>query len=128
MVQQELLVPLLRPSGFGGDDGPQRAPLLRRPPGQIWNKTQDHGEAGKRSLLARWEMVWIQIEPSAELRDSGPFHGLGIAAEVAGKKVAKVYAIESAKLEPYTPDAFAAASASSAFSASPGDGAFISVS
>ena len=32
-----------------------------------------------------------------------------IAGEVAGKKVAKVYAVESAKLEPYTPDAFAAA-------------------
>src|SRR5208282_2603701 len=32
-----------------------------------------------------------------------------IAAEIAGKKVAKVYAVESAKLEPYTPDAFAAA-------------------
>src|SRR5271167_4642224 len=31
------------------------------------------------------------------------------AAEVAAKKVAKVYAVESAKLEPYTPDAFAAA-------------------
>jgi electron transfer flavoprotein alpha subunit len=31
------------------------------------------------------------------------------ANEVAGKKVAKVYAIESPKLEPYTPDAFAAA-------------------
>jgi len=30
-----------------------------------------------------------------------------IAAEVAGKKLAKVYAIENAKLEPYTPDAFA---------------------
>jgi electron transfer flavoprotein alpha subunit len=30
-----------------------------------------------------------------------------IAAEVAAKKVAKVYAIESPKLEPYTPDAFA---------------------
>ncbi|MGH9602109.1 MAG: electron transfer flavoprotein subunit alpha/FixB family protein [Terriglobales bacterium] len=38
--------------------------------------------------------------------------GVGIAevaAEVASKKVAKVYAIESAKLEPYTPDGFAAA-------------------
>src|SRR5581483_664090 len=33
----------------------------------------------------------------------------GIANEVAGKKVAKVYAIESDKLEPYTPDAFVAA-------------------
>jgi electron transfer flavoprotein alpha subunit len=32
-----------------------------------------------------------------------------IAAEVAGKKVAKMYAVESAKLEPYTPDAFSAA-------------------
>jgi electron transfer flavoprotein alpha subunit len=32
-----------------------------------------------------------------------------LAAEVAGKKVAKVYAVESAKLEPYTPDAFAVA-------------------
>jgi electron transfer flavoprotein alpha subunit len=32
-----------------------------------------------------------------------------LAAEVAGKKVAKVYAIENPKLEPYTPDGFAAA-------------------
>jgi electron transfer flavoprotein alpha subunit len=32
-----------------------------------------------------------------------------LAAEVAAKKVAKVYAVESAKLERYTPDAFAAA-------------------
>ena len=32
-----------------------------------------------------------------------------VASEVAGKKVAKVYAIESPKLEPYTPDSFAAA-------------------
>jgi electron transfer flavoprotein alpha subunit len=31
------------------------------------------------------------------------------ANEIAGKKVAKVYAIESPKLEPYTPDAFAVA-------------------
>jgi electron transfer flavoprotein alpha subunit len=30
-----------------------------------------------------------------------------ITAELAAKKVAKVYALESAKLEPYTPDAFA---------------------
>ena len=30
-----------------------------------------------------------------------------IAGEVAGKKVGKVYALESPKLEPYTPDAFA---------------------
>ncbi|HEX4487039.1 MAG TPA: electron transfer flavoprotein subunit alpha/FixB family protein [Terriglobales bacterium] len=34
--------------------------------------------------------------------------GIGaLAGEVAAKKVGKVYAIESAKLEPYTPDAFA---------------------
>jgi electron transfer flavoprotein alpha subunit len=32
----------------------------------------------------------------------------GIANEVAGKKVSKVYAVESPRLEPYTPDAFAA--------------------
>jgi electron transfer flavoprotein alpha subunit len=32
-----------------------------------------------------------------------------IAAEIATKKVAKVYAVESGKLDPYTPDAFAAA-------------------
>ena len=32
-----------------------------------------------------------------------------VAVEVAAKKVAKVHAIESPKLEPYTPDAFAAA-------------------
>ncbi|HUA14381.1 MAG TPA: electron transfer flavoprotein subunit alpha/FixB family protein [Verrucomicrobiae bacterium] len=32
-----------------------------------------------------------------------------IASEVAAKKLAKVYAIESPKLEPYTPDAFAVA-------------------
>src|SRR6202163_2440993 len=35
--------------------------------------------------------------------------GASMAAEVASKKVAKVYAVESPKLEPYTPDAFAAA-------------------
>jgi len=32
-----------------------------------------------------------------------------IATEVASKKLAKVYAVESAKLDPYTPDAFSAA-------------------
>jgi electron transfer flavoprotein alpha subunit len=32
-----------------------------------------------------------------------------VANEVAAKKVAKVYAVESPKLEPYTPDAFSAA-------------------
>jgi len=32
-----------------------------------------------------------------------------LATEVAAKKVTKVYAVESPKLEPYTPDAFAAA-------------------
>ncbi|MGA7512990.1 MAG: electron transfer flavoprotein subunit alpha/FixB family protein [Candidatus Sulfotelmatobacter sp.] len=31
-----------------------------------------------------------------------------LAAEIAAKKVARVYAVESPKLEPYTPDAFAA--------------------
>src|SRR5437660_9065296 len=32
-----------------------------------------------------------------------------IAGEVATKRLAKVYAVESPKLDPYTPDAFAAA-------------------
>jgi electron transfer flavoprotein alpha subunit len=32
-----------------------------------------------------------------------------LTGEIAGKKLAKVFAIESAKLEPYTPDAFVAA-------------------
>ncbi len=32
-----------------------------------------------------------------------------IAAEIAAKKVARVYSVESPRLEPYTPDAFAAA-------------------
>jgi electron transfer flavoprotein alpha subunit len=32
-----------------------------------------------------------------------------IASEVAGKKLGKVYAVQNAKLDPYTPDAFAAA-------------------
>src|SRR5215469_14883422 len=31
-----------------------------------------------------------------------------LASEVAGKKLAKVYAVENLKLDPYTPDAFAA--------------------
>jgi len=31
-----------------------------------------------------------------------------VAAEIAGKKLANVYAVESARLEPYTPDVFAA--------------------
>jgi electron transfer flavoprotein alpha subunit len=32
-----------------------------------------------------------------------------VAGEIAGKKLAKVYAVDNAKLEPYTPDAFVAA-------------------
>lgn len=33
----------------------------------------------------------------------------GFASEIAGKKLSRVYAVESSKLEPYTPDAFSAA-------------------
>jgi electron transfer flavoprotein alpha subunit len=36
-------------------------------------------------------------------------NGASVAAEVAAKKVAKVFSIESPKLDPYTPDAFASA-------------------
>ena len=61
---------------------------------------------GKRSRLAR-------LSPrKPDGRWKPPLSGGSVAAfatEVAGKKVAKVYAIESPKLEPYTPDAFAAA-------------------
>jgi electron transfer flavoprotein alpha subunit len=35
--------------------------------------------------------------------------GAAVAAEVATKKVARVYAVETPRLDPYTPDAFAAA-------------------
>ncbi len=41
----------------------------------------------------------------AAVAGAGP---AAIAAEIAGKKLAKVYAIDSPRLEPYTPDAFAA--------------------
>ncbi len=36
-------------------------------------------------------------------------NGASVAAEVAAKKLTKVYSVESPKLDPYTPDAFAAA-------------------
>jgi electron transfer flavoprotein alpha subunit len=46
---------------------------------------------------------------SVEAAVVGGTNSGGAANEVAGKKVAKVYAIQSAKLDPYTPDAFSAA-------------------
>ena len=45
---------------------------------------------------------WV-VEAAVVGSGAGP-----MAAEIAAKKVARVYDIESAKLEPYTPDAFAA--------------------
>src|SRR5271169_1598274 len=50
------------------------------------------------------------LEAAVVGSNSGSNSGSGvaaIAAEIAAKKVAKVYAIESPRLEPYTPDAFA---------------------
>src|ERR1035441_1251866 len=61
-----------------------------------------------------WETiggVWaIAAETGWPLEAAVAGSGVGdIAKEVAGKKVSKVYALESAKLEPYTPDGFVAA-------------------
>src|ERR1700721_240328 len=49
------------------------------------------------------------LEAAVVGANSGSNSGSGvaaIAAEVAAKKVGKVYQVESARLEPYTPDAF----------------------
>jgi electron transfer flavoprotein alpha subunit len=59
-----------------------------------------------------WETIAaaqaIAAETGWTLEAAVAGNGVGeIAKEVAGKKVAKVYAIESARLQPYTPDAFA---------------------
>src|SRR5271167_1074202 len=57
--------------------------------------------AGAQSLAA--ETGWV-------LEAAVAGSGVGeIAQEIAGKKVSKVYDLESAKLEPYTPDGFVAA-------------------
>jgi electron transfer flavoprotein alpha subunit len=58
--------------------------------------------------IAAGQMIAAQTGWTLEAAVVGS--GVGaIAGEVAAKKLAKVYAIESAKLEPYTPDAFAQA-------------------
>jgi electron transfer flavoprotein alpha subunit len=59
-----------------------------------------------------WETVTagqtIAAQTGGTLQAAVVGSGVGaIAGEVAAKKVAKVYDVESAKLEPYTPDAFA---------------------
>ena len=59
-----------------------------------------------------WETIAagqaIAAETGWALQAAVAGSGVGaIASEVKGKKLAKVYAIESAKLQPYTPDAFA---------------------
>jgi len=52
----------------------------------------------------------IAAETGCQLEAAVVGSGVGeIANEVAGKKVAKVYDLESPKLEPYTPDGFVAA-------------------
>src|SRR5690349_119211 len=60
-----------------------------------------------------WETITaaqeIAAQTGATLEAAVVGSGIGgIAQEVAGKKVSKVYAIESPRLQPYTPDAFAA--------------------
>jgi electron transfer flavoprotein alpha subunit len=68
---------------------------------------------GKLSRVS-WETLTAGQALSAET--GWPFEAAvvgsaieGLATEVAAKKVSKVYAVESARLEPYTPDAFVAA-------------------
>src|SRR5689334_19957312 len=61
-----------------------------------------------------WETLTAGQALSAETgwRLEAAVVGKGVAsfaAEVAGKKLSKVYAIESDKLEPYTPDSFSTA-------------------
>src|SRR3954465_11824222 len=60
---------------------------------------------------ASWETVAAAQAVAAEtgwtLEAAGAGSNIGeIAKEIASKKVAKVYAVESARLEPYTPDGF----------------------
>ena len=62
---------------------------------------------------ASWETITAAQEIAAEtgwpLEAAVVGDNIGaIAAEVAGKKLGKVYAIESSKIEPYTPDGFVA--------------------
>src|SRR6266576_1909901 len=66
---------------------------------------------GKLNRIS-WETIAagqaIAAETGWALQAAVAGSGVGaIASEVKGKKLAKVYAIESAKLQPYTPDAFA---------------------
>lgn len=68
---------------------------------------------GKLSRVS-WETVAAGQALAAETGWSLEAAVLGsgvtsLAAELAGKKVSQVYALESTKLEPYTPDAFASA-------------------
>ncbi len=60
-----------------------------------------------------WETLtaWQALAAETGLTVEAAVVGSGVgnfAHEIAGKKVAKVYAIESPRLEPYAPDAFAA--------------------
>src|SRR5690348_13674041 len=61
-----------------------------------------------------WETIAaaqeIAAQTGATLEAAVVGSGIGsIAQEVAGKKLSKVYAIESSRVQPYTPDAFVAA-------------------
>ncbi|HZU41501.1 MAG TPA: electron transfer flavoprotein subunit alpha/FixB family protein [Terriglobales bacterium] len=52
----------------------------------------------------------IAAQTGATLEAAVVGHGIGsIAQEIAGKKLSKVYAVESPLVQPYTPDAFVAA-------------------
>jgi electron transfer flavoprotein alpha subunit len=69
---------------------------------------QREGKFNRVSLETIAAAQAIAAETGWTLEAAVAGSGVGeIAKEVAGKKLAKVYAVESARLQPYTPDAFA---------------------
>jgi electron transfer flavoprotein alpha subunit len=70
---------------------------------------QREGKLNRVSLETLTGAQALAAETGWTLEAAVAGSGVGdIANEIAAKKVAKVYALESAKLEPYTPDGFAA--------------------
>ncbi|MGA2697497.1 MAG: electron transfer flavoprotein subunit alpha/FixB family protein, partial [Terriglobales bacterium] len=70
---------------------------------------QREGKLNRASLetIAAGQAIGAATGWTLEAAVAGASVG-SFANELAGKKVSKVYAVESATLEPYTPDAFAA--------------------
>ena len=72
---------------------------------------QQQGKLNRVSLetLTGAQAIAVATGWSVEAAVVGGSNIAAVANEVAAKKVAKVYAVQSAKLDPYTPDAFTAA-------------------